>query len=228
MKAVIFDLDGVITDTAEYHFLAWKRIAEQLHIPFDRSFNESLKGIGRQQSLDNILTRGGAASTFTTAEKQALMRQKNQYYQKLIENLAPGDLLPGIGKLLSELKDEHIQIALASSSRNAPAILKRLGISGDFQALVDPETIEKGKPAPDIFLTAAALLGVSPAECAAIEDAEAGIAAIKSAGMFAVGVGDERSMHAADLIVSRTSQLSFHLLYSGWKRCRERQQTERS
>ena len=210
MKAVIFDLDGVITDTAEYHFLAWKRIAEQLHIPFDRSFNESLKGIGRQQSLDNILTRGGAASTFTTAEKQALMRQKNQYYQKLIENLAPGDLLPGIGKLLSELKDEHIQIALASSSRNAPAILKRLGISGDFQALVDP------------------LLGVSPAECAAIEDAEAGIAAIKSAGMFAVGVGDERSMHAADLIVSRTSQLSFHLLYSGWKRCRERQQTERS
>ncbi|MGN9863867.1 beta-phosphoglucomutase [Bacillus swezeyi] len=216
MKAVIFDLDGVITDTAEYHFLAWKQLAEQLSIPFDRDFNESLKGISREKSLEKMLNHGGAAEKYTKAEKQNLMLQKNRHYQKLIQNLTPADLLPGISRLLCELKSEKIKLALASSSRNAPAILERLGIIDDFQAIVDPTALVKGKPDPEIFLTAAALLGVSPAECAAIEDAEAGIAAIKSAGMFAVGVGHERSMHAADLIVKDTRELTFDLLNEGW------------
>ncbi|WP_375004555.1 beta-phosphoglucomutase [Bacillus velezensis] len=220
MKAVIFDLDGVITDTAEYHFLAWKYTAEQIDIPLDRSVNESLKGISREESLESILIFGGAEKKFTHAEKQELMHQKNQYYQTLISRLTPEDLLPGIGRLLCELKNEHIKIGLASSSRNARAILKRLAIIDDFQAIVDPAALAKGKPDPEIFLTAAALLGVSTAECAAIEDAEAGIAAIKSAGMFAVGVGREQSMLGADLVVRQTGELSFELLKEEWKQYR--------
>ena len=218
MKAVIFDLDGVITDTAEHHYLAWKHTAEQIGIEIDRSFNERLKGINREQSLDKILIHGGAAGKFQEAEKQEIMRRKNQYYQQLIQNLTPHDLLPGIAGLFAELKRENVSIALASSSRNAPAILQRLGVMDEFQGVVDPAALAHGKPDPEIFLTAAALLGVPPSECAAIEDAEAGIAAIKSAGMFAVGVGDETSLRGADLIVHNTNELTFELLNEGWQR----------
>ncbi|MCY9061032.1 beta-phosphoglucomutase [Bacillus inaquosorum] len=217
MKAVIFDLDGVITDTAEYHFLAWKHIAEQIDIPFDKGVNESLKGISREESLESILILGGAETKYTNAEKQELMHQKNQYYQTLISKLMPKDLLPGIGRLLCELKGENIKIGLASSSRNAPEILKRLEIIDDFHAIVDPTALANGKPDPEIFLTAAALLGVSPADCAAIEDAEAGISAIKSAGMFVVGVGHEQSMLGADLVVRNTCDLTLELLNEEWE-----------
>ncbi|MDU0155287.1 beta-phosphoglucomutase [Bacillus cabrialesii] len=220
MKAVIFDLDGIITDTAEYHFLAWKHIAEQIDIPFDRSMNEGLKGISREESLESILKVSGAETKYTNAEKQELMHQKNQYYQTLISKLTPEDLLPGIGRLLCELKNENIKIGLASSSRNAPVILKRLEIIDDFHAIVDPAALANGKPDPEIFLTAAALLGVSPADCAAIEDAEAGISAIKSAGMFAVGVGHEQSMFGADLIVRQTCDLTLGLLKEEWEQYR--------
>ncbi|PLC14285.1 beta-phosphoglucomutase [Bacillus paralicheniformis] len=219
MKAVIFDLDGVITDTAEHHYLAWKHTAEQIGIEIDRSFNERLKGIDRERSLNTILIHGGAAGTYREAEKQEIMRRKNQYYQQLIQNLTPHDLLPGIAGLFAELKRENVSIALASSSRNAPAILQRLGLMDEFRAVVDPAALARGKPDPEIFLTAAALLGVPPSQCAAIEDAEAGIAAIKSAGMFAVGVGDETSLSGADLIVPDTNELTFELLKEGWQRC---------
>lgn len=218
MKAVIFDLDGVITDTAEHHYLAWKHTAEQIGIEIDRSFNERLKGIDRERSLDTILIHGGAAGTYREAEKQEIMRRKNQYYQKLIQTLTPHDLLPGIAGLFAELKKENVSIALASSSRNAPAILQRLGLIDEFHAVVDPAALAHGKPDPEIFLTAAALLGVPPSQCAAIEDAEAGIAAIKSAGMFAVGVGEETSLSGADLIVPNTNELTFELLKEGWRR----------
>ncbi|MGG0835601.1 beta-phosphoglucomutase [Bacillus paralicheniformis] len=219
MKAVIFDLDGVITDTAEHHYLAWKHTAEQIGIEIDRSFNERLKGIDRERSLDTILIHGGAAGTYREAEKQEIMRRKNQYYQQLIQTLTPHDLLPGIAGLFAELKKENVSIALASSSRNAPAILQRLGLIDEFHAVVDPAALAHGKPDPEIFLTAAALLGVPPSQCAAIEDAEAGIAAIKSAGMFAVGVGEETSLSGADLIVPNTNELTFELLNEGWRRC---------
>ncbi|QII47876.1 beta-phosphoglucomutase [Bacillus paralicheniformis] len=219
MKAVIFDLDGVITDTAEHHYLAWKHTAEQIGIEIDRSFNERLKGIDRERSLNTILIHGGAAGTYREAEKQEIMRRKNQYYQQLIQNLTPHDLLPGIAGLFAELKRENVSIALASSSRNAPAILQRLGLMDEFHAVVDPAALARGKPDPEIFLTAASLLGVPPSQCAAIEDAEAGIAAIKSAGMFAVGVGDETSLSGADLIVHNTNELTFELLKEGWQRC---------
>lgn len=220
MKAVIFDLDGVITDTAEYHFHAWKHIAEQIDISFDRSINERLKGISREESLESILIFGGAETKYTNAEKRELMHQKNQYYQTLISQLTPENLLPGIGRLLCELKRENIKIGLASSSRNAPEILRRLEIIDDFHAIVDPTALAKGKPDPEIFLTAAALLGVFPADCAAIEDAEAGISAIKSARMFAVGVGHEQSMLGADLIVKRTGDLTLDLLHEEWEQHR--------
>ncbi|AEP92489.1 beta-phosphoglucomutase [Bacillus subtilis subsp. subtilis str. RO-NN-1] len=220
MKAVIFDLDGVITDTAEYHFLAWKHIAEQIDIPFDRDMNERLKGISREESLECILISGGAETRYTNAEKQELMLQKNHDYQTLISKLTPEDLLPGIGRLLCQLKNENIKIGLASSSRNAPEILKRLEIIDDFHAIVDPTALVNGKPDPEIFLTAATLLGVSTADCAAIEDAEAGISAIKSAGMFAVGVGQEESMLGADLVVRQTSDLTLELLHGEWEQYR--------
>lgn len=144
MKAVIFDLDGVITDTAEYHFLAWKHIAEQINIPFDRDMNERLKGISREESLESILISGGAETKYTNAEKQELMHRKNHDYQTLIGKLTPEDLLPGIGRLLCQLKNENIKIGLASSSRNAPKILRRLAIIDDFDAIVDPTTLAKG------------------------------------------------------------------------------------
>lgn len=220
MKAVIFDLDGVITDTAEYHFLAWKHIAEQINIPFDRDMNERLKGISREESLESILISGGEETRYTNEEKQELMHRKNHDYQTLISKLTPEDLLPGIGRLLCQLKNENIKIGLASSSRNAPKILRRLAIIDDFDAIVDPTALAKGKPDPDIFLTAAAMLDVSPADCAAIEDAEAGISAIKSAGMFAVGVGQEQSMLGADLVVRQTSDLTLELLHEEWEQYR--------
>ncbi|NPC91727.1 beta-phosphoglucomutase [Bacillus sp. WMMC1349] len=222
MKAVIFDLDGVITDTAEYHFLAWKRLADQLNIPFDRDFNERLKGISRSESLDMILVHGHVSAKYSEEAKQNLMDEKNRNYQQLIQTLTPDDLLPGIRQLLSELKHQQIKLALASASRNAPTILECLEIMGDFHTIVDPETLANGKPDPEIFLTAAKQLGVSPIDCIGIEDAEAGIASITSAGMFAVGVGNKQSMAAADLVVEETSDLSFALLDKGMKQWREK------
>jgi beta-phosphoglucomutase len=198
-KAVIFDLDGVITDTAHYHYLAWKRLADSVDAPFDEAFNEQLKGVDRMGSLDLILAR--APRTYTPEEKRLLSDAKNTHYQELIATMTPDDLLPGALRALEEVRAAGLHIGLASVSRNAFTVLDRLGIRDRFDDVVDAATLVNGKPDPEIFLTAAAHLGVDPGDCLGVEDAAAGVASIKDAGMFAVGVGSPEVLHRADRVI---------------------------
>lgn len=198
-KAVIFDLDGVITDTARYHYLAWKRLADGIDTPFDKAFNEALKGIDRMGSLELILAR--APRAFDAGEKLALADAKNRHYQELVATMTPKDLLPGALAALEQVRAAGLRIGLASVSKNAFTVLDRLGIRDRFDDVVDAATVRRGKPDPEIFLTAAGHLGVAPADCLGVEDAAAGVASIKDAGMFAVGVGDPQVLARADRII---------------------------
>lgn len=182
--------------------------------PFDREFNEQLKGISRTESLDKILARGNLSDKFSEEGKQELATRKNTEYQRLISAVTPSDILPGIKALLTELREARIGIALASASKNATFILERLELAYYFDSVVDVTAIRHGKPDPEIFLTGAANLGVQPAECIGIEDAQAGIQAIKGAGMFAVGVGTPSQMQGADIVVATTAELSLSMLES--------------
>lgn len=212
LEAVIFDLDGVITDTVEYHYLAWKQIADELGIPFDRDYNENLKGISRMESLELILKLGDRQ--YSLDEKKKLAEKKNDYYQELIDRMTPADLLPGIASLLAALKARGIKIGLASVSKNARKVIEKLQITDYFDYVVDPATVRKGKPDPEIFLVCAEHMRVPVQNCVGIEDAEAGIAAIKAANMKAVGVGRPDMMHQADIAVQDTSRLTVDLLTS--------------
>jgi beta-phosphoglucomutase len=198
-KAVIFDLDGVITDTARFHYLAWKLLADSVGAPFDEAFNEHLKGVDRMGSLELILAR--APRTFTAQEKLQLADAKNRHYQELVATMTPDDLLPGALRALEEVRAAGLKIGLASVSKNAFTVLDRLGIRGRFDDVVDAATIANSKPHPEIFLTAASHLGVAPADCLGVEDAAAGVASIKDAGMIAVGVGDPQVLARADYII---------------------------
>lgn len=203
-KAVVFDLDGVITDTAHYHFLAWKRLAESVGVPFDEAFNEHLKGVDRMGSLDLIL--GTAASQYTPAQKLALATSKNAHYQELIATMSQQDLLPGAVEALESVRAAGLPIGLASVSKNAFTVLDMLGIRDRFDVVVDAALIRHSKPHPEIFLTAAAQLGVVPADCLGVEDAVAGVASIKSAGMFALGIGDPAVLTQADRVIAGLNQ----------------------
>ncbi len=205
IEAVIFDLDGVITDTAECHYKSWKRLADELDIPFTRGDNESLKGVSRMESLDIILNKGGRSCS--QEEKEALAERKNEYYRRLIAGITPEDLLPGIKSLLEELKGAGIKLALASVSRNAQTVIDNLQVGEYFDLIVDPAAIRMGKPDPEIFLQAADRLNIPYRNCVGVEDAQAGVAAIKAAGMFAVGIGS--SLNGADWKAADTSQLSW-------------------
>lgn len=217
IKGFVFDLDGVLTDTAEYHYLAWKALAEEVGIDIDRTFNEQLKGISRLDSLDRILKHGGKEAEFTKEEKEQLAHQKNEQYKQLIEEITPEDILEGIPEFLAELKAAEMKLAIASASKNAPVILEKLGIADQFMDIVNPAKLKKGKPDPEIFLTGADLLGLEPKECTGIEDAEAGIQAINDARMFSVGVGEASSMKEADYHVENTSELHLTTILDEWK-----------
>lgn len=185
IQAFIFDLDGVLTDTAEHHFLSWKRLCEEEGIPFNREINEKLRGVSRKKSLEIIL-----GEKKVSAEKFAeMMARKNKYYQESIRNISPADLFPGAEEILEELKKKGLKLALGSSSKNARTVIKGLGIEKYFDVIGDGNSVEKAKPAPDLFLFAAKRLGVSPGKCVVVEDAEAGIEAALEAGMFVVGIG---------------------------------------
>jgi beta-phosphoglucomutase len=208
IQAFIFDLDGVITDTAEYHYLAWKALGEELGIPFTREFNEQLKGVSRMDSLEKILVLGNRQNDFSIEDKEALATKKNEHYVRLIANISPDDILPGIIDLIAEIKKDGYRLGVASVSKNAFTVMEALGLKQEFDVIVDAATIKKGKPDPEIFLTAAKLLNVDPSACIGIEDAAAGVDSIKDAGMFAVGVGNEETLAKADIIYSSTEQLS--------------------
>ena len=207
LKAIIFDLDGVITDTADNHFLAWSALAKELNIPFSRGFNEQLKGISRVESLEKILAIGGKESVFTAEDKIRLANKKNEHYKKLIQQISPRDLLPGIKEFILEIKEHGIKLGLASSSKNAIFVIESLGLKEQFDVIVDVDTIKKCKPDPEIFLTAVKHLNVDLHLCIGIEDAVAGIEAIKRAGMFAVGIGSRDILSKADIVYESTSQL---------------------
>ena len=198
-QAVIFDLDGVITDTAHYHYLAWKRLAESQGIPFDEAFNEELKGVDRMGSLALILARG--SRSYTQEEKLALADAKNRHYQELIATMTPQDLLPGALEALEAVRAAGLKTGLASVSKNAFTVLDRLGIRERFDTVVDAARIANSKPHPEIFLTAAAQLGLAPQDCLGVEDAVAGVASIKDAGMVAVGVGSPEVLRRADYVI---------------------------
>lgn len=209
LEAVIFDLDGVITDTAEYHYLAWKALARDLEIEFTRKFNEELKGVSRMDSLEKILALGGKQGDFSGEEKEKLANKKNEHYLTLIQDITTADLLPGIEQLIGDIKAKGIKLGLASASKNAFTVMESLGMKEKFDVIVDAGKIQNGKPDPEIFLTAADMLGVDPGACIGVEDAAAGVEAIKGAGMFAVAIGPKENFENADLIYSSTSELNF-------------------
>lgn len=211
LKAVIFDLDGVITDSARYHYLAWKKLADELDIPFDEVYNEKLKGVSRMESLELILKNGNASGNYTESQKIAMAEKKNDYYKELIKQITPADILPGIQEFLEELKAEGIHTALASVSKNAPFILGQLGLEQYFDYIADAAKIPNAKPFPDIFLAGMEAFGLTPEECVGIEDARTGIEAIHRAGMKAVGVGTPSEMEEADLLLD-TSELKLETI----------------
>lgn len=216
-KGVLFDLDGVITDTAEYHYLAWKKLADKLDISIDRQFNEQLKGVSREDSLKLILAHGNRSNDFTEAEFQALAKEKNDNYVEMIQSVSPTDVYPGILELLKDLKKADIKISLASASKNGPFLLEQMALSSYFDGIADPAEIAQGKPAPDIFLLAAKIVGLDAAECIGIEDAQAGIAAIKASGAQPIGVGDAKHLGTDIPLVAKTDQLTIDFLKKCWQ-----------
>ena len=216
-EAVLFDLDGVIIDTAEYHYQAWKTLGNSLNISFDRTFNERLKGISREESLRLILEHGGLNKTVSQETFDELARRKNNTYVAMIKNVTEKDIFPGIKDLLDDLLEEGIKIALASASKNGPLLLERMGITEYFDAIVDPSLIPNGKPAPDIFLAAANALNVPIEQCIGIEDSIAGIKAIKSSGALPIGVGKQEDLGDDIPVVSDTHFLSLAYLKKQWQ-----------
>jgi beta-phosphoglucomutase len=197
IHAFIFDLDGVITDTSEFHFRAWQRLAQEHGLPFTRQDNEALRGVARRESL-NLILRGRPIGE---AEAEAWMEQKNQYYVELVRGMSPGDLLPGAAELLAELRTAGLKIAIASSSKNTPLVLERLQMGPGLDAVVDGTMAARSKPAPDLFLKAAELLGLPPAQCVVVEDAAAGVEAGRAAGMRTLGLGPAGRVGAADMVL---------------------------
>ena len=204
IKAFIFDLDGVITDTAKFHFIAWQKLAQRLGFDIDHEFNEKLKGVGRMDSLNLILQHGGIS--LTEAEKESEAERKNDEYVELIADMNASDLLPGAREALEAIRAAGLKTGLASASKNAPAILARLGISDLFDTVVDARLVINGKPDPEIFLKGAAQLNLSVTECIGIEDAVAGLQSIKDAGMYAIGIGDPAVLTLADTVIDGLHQ----------------------
>lgn len=211
-NAVIFDLDGVITDTAVYHYLAWKQIANKLDIQFDEKYNEKLKGVSRLESLNLLLDINNSRNKYSDEEKKKLTDEKNEIYKELIKQITPDDLLPGMDSLLPALKQAGILTGLASVSRNAGTIIKNLNVEEYFDYMADITKVNRGKPYPDIFLDCADNLKVQPSECIGVEDAKVGIEAIHRAGMRAIGVGSADQMQEADIILPGTDALTMKVI----------------
>lgn len=186
-KAVIFDLDGVIVTTDDCHYRAWKRMADEEGIPFDRTINERLRGVSRMESLAIVLER--SSRPYSDEERQELATRKNGYYVGMIRNLTPRDILPGVLEVLELLEQKGVKTAIGSSSKNARLILLQVGLDRSFDVVVDGNHIKHSKPDPEVFLLAAQKLGVAPQDCLVVEDADAGIEAARAGGMLALGVG---------------------------------------
>ena len=212
IKAAIFDLDGVIVDTAHYHFIAWQRLAKELGISFTEADNERLKGVSRMRSLEIILEIGGV--TLTESKKEEFATKKNSWFVEYIEKIKPKEIFPGVREMLQNLQQQGYKVALASSSKNANTVIRLLQIGHLFDAIVDGTMITHTKPDPEIFLLAAKKLGLSPADCVVFEDAEAGVEAALAAGMKCVGVGAAEQLGKAHAIVAKTASFDLAKLQS--------------
>lgn len=220
IEAFIFDLDGVITDTAKFHYLAWKELGLKIDIEIDEEFNERLKGISRMESLERILIKGNKQNEFTLKEKEDLANDKNKYYVELIKHISPKDILPEIENLLKEIKLNNIKIGLASASKNATMVLNNLGLNSYFDFIADASKCKNSKPNPEIFIMAANGLNVDPLNCIGIEDAMAGIDAINSANMYSVGVGDKDALNKANIVFENTQNIDFNQIVNSYKACK--------
>lgn len=210
IKAAIFDLDGVIIDTAHYHYIAWKRLASEFGITLTPAHNELLKGVSRLRSLDIILSLGKIE--LPDLQKEQLAEKKNKWFVEYIESIRPEEIYPGVRELLRVLKKKNIKVGLASSSKNAPRVIELLGIARDFDTIVDGTMITHTKPDPEIFLLAAHKLGIAPADCVVFEDAEAGVEAALAAGMKCVGVGSIDQLGKANKVIARTGDFEVQWL----------------
>jgi len=197
IRGFIFDLDGVLTDTAEYHYRGWKRLADEEGIPFTREDNESLRGIPRRESLMRILKE----RTYPEEKILEMMDRKNNYYLEFIREVSPKDLLPGARELLEEIHNAGLKSALGSASKNAPDVIRRLGIANLLDAISDGSSVERQKPAPDLFLHAASQLNLKPEECVVVEDAAAGIAAARAGGFHTIGLGPYERVGDAEVVL---------------------------
>lgn len=202
IRAAIFDLDGVIIDTAHYHYIAWKRLASEFNINLTKEHNELLKGVSRIRSLEIILELGNIH--LSEEEKEKYANKKNAWFVEYIESIRPEEIYPGVNELIQAIRDKGIKVALASSSKNAPRVIELLKIKDLFDTMVDGTMITHTKPHPEIFLTAASRLGVVPSECVVFEDAEAGVEAALAAGMKCVGVGSPVQLGKANKVIART------------------------
>ncbi|MFP7298321.1 beta-phosphoglucomutase [Neobacillus niacini] len=207
LRGIIFDLDGVIVDTFELYYATNKKVADYLSIPFTRMDNEKFRGIGRMEIIEAMVSQSN--QQFSQEQKEELAEGKNQHYQTLINNIDEKSILPGIKTFIMELKKNKIKMAIASSSTNAKTVLEKVGLINYFEYIVDPTSLKKGKPDPEIFLAAASGLNISPENCAAIEDGEAGLQAILAAKMFSIGIGTNKKMSKADWYVESTEELCF-------------------
>jgi beta-phosphoglucomutase len=212
LEAVIFDMDGVLTETSRQHYLAWKQLAKDLNFEITDKINDQIKGISRLESLDIVLSAGNMVDKFTESEKVQLADKKNLIYQSLIKEFTNKNLSEGALLLLKTLRDKGVKIALASVSKNAQFLLEAMEIKAYFDAVVDPSEIAHGKPAPDIFIMAAQKLGVEPKNCIGIEDAFAGVEAIINAGMKPIGIGDKKVLYNCDTVFDNLSEINMDIL----------------
>ncbi len=205
-KAVIFDLDGVLCHTDEYHYLAWKKLADSLGVYFDREINNRLRGVSRMESLEIVLERYDGPA-LTDAEKEALAERKNAAYRESLGLMTPADLSDEVKDTLDTLRSRGLKLAIGSSSKNAPFILERIGLGGYFDAVSDGNNITRSKPDPEVFLKAAEYLGLSPADCLVVEDAVSGAEAGHAGGFRVACVGDAAKVGAGDFNMGGISEL---------------------
>lgn len=206
IEGFIFDLDGVIVDTAKYHFLAWKRLANELGIPFTREDNERLKGVSRMRSLDIILKLGG--HQISENEKEVLAKRKNIWYVDAISKITPAEILPGALPFIEQARERGIKIALGSASKNAMTILDRLAIDTLFDVIISGNEVTQAKPDPEVFLKGAEALGLPPKTCVVFEDALAGIEAAHNGGLKCIGIGNKEILGNADFVVEGLNAIS--------------------
>jgi beta-phosphoglucomutase len=198
-RGLVFDLDGVLVDTARYHYLAWTRLARELGFSFSLADNERLKGVSRMASLEILLSLGGIS--VSAAEKEKLAARKNAWYQERCAAMGPSEILPGVAQFLASSRRIGLALAVASASRNAMTILRATALLPVFDAVVDGHIVTRAKPAPDVFLRAAQMLSLPAAACVVFEDAAAGIEAARAAGAACVGIGSAETLGAADVVL---------------------------